>query len=392
MPQRTPRVILAIRHYYPDGGGAEVSAHRLAWGLGQRGVHVEVLTGRYRGRPWHEVVDGVSVRRLYVAGHIPILHELCFLASFAWQLVRRQHHYDVIHVFQTQLAAFVAVLVAKRLGKRVVTSSRGGGKTGDVAMWSHIPGGKCMLGFVGQHADAATGVSTDVVAELQRAGFDPARTWFVPNGVAVSLADEGGKSRCRNLLGLPRDCFIAVFVGRLSHEKGLDVVLDAWQVVVASHPASKLVLVGDGPDRGLLKAKSLAAGLAQSVVFSGKVKTVESYLCAADIFVLPSFTEGMSNALLEAMAVALPVIASRVSGTVDVVQHEENGLLFEVGNVEELAERIISLIESPGQRTRLGAKGRTTIERHFSMDAMVDRYVSLYQSVMGGITMGKQKD
>ena len=128
----------------------------------------------------------------------------------------------------------------------------------------------------------------------------------------------------------------------------------------------------------MLEARTRQAGLTDSVVFTGRVENVEDYLRAADIFVLPSTTEGMSVALLEAMAVGLPVVASRVSGTVDVIKHGENGLLFEPGDVEGLADCITSLIESPNQRAELASQARKTVEQHFSLDRAADRYVALY--------------
>jgi len=128
----------------------------------------------------------------------------------------------------------------------------------------------------------------------------------------------------------------------------------------------------------------MQAGLTDSVVFTGRVDNVDDYLRVADIFVLPSTTEGMSIALLEAMAVGLPVVASRVSGTVDVIKHGKNGLLFEPGNGTGLTDCIISLIESPNRQAELGSQARKTVEQHFSLDRIADRYAALYGSLLSG--------
>ena len=381
---KLPRVLLAIRHFYPDGGGAEVLARRLAERLVQRGLPLSVLTGRYGGRTRAESIDGVLVHRHFIGLYLPVLHELCYLTSLARELVARRHEYDIVHVFQTQLAAYVATIVAKRIGKSVITTSHCAGRYGDMAMWSSLPVGKRLLQTVCANVDVSTGVSKEVMTELHEAGFDPKRTLYLPNGVPIPPLVAGDRSALRADLGLISKAFITVFLGRLTAQKAPELLVDAWEVIRRRYADSQLVLLGDGKKRAMLEVSTMQAGLADSVVFTGRVENVEDYLRAADIFVLPSTTEGMSIALLEAMAVGLPVIASRVSGTVDVIKHGENGLLFEPGNKEDLADCIISLIESPNRRAELGSRARETVEKHFSLDATVDRYVELYRSVLCG--------
>jgi len=352
---KLPRVILAIRHFYPYGGGAEVLARRLAVRLVQRGLPLTVLTGRYGTRPRVERIDGVLVRRHFIGLYVPVFHELCYLTSLAWELVSRRHEYDIVHVFQTHLSAYVAVVIAKRLGKKVVTTNHCSGKYGDMAVWSSLPGGKRLLRTVCANVDATTGVSKDVIAELHEAGFGPECTWYLPNGVPIPSAIPGDRSELRDTLGLRSQAFTSVFVGRLAAQKATELLVDAWKAVLRKHPSSQLVFVGDGQQRAMLEARTRQAGLTGSVVFTGRVENVEDYLRAADIFVLPSTTEGMSIALLEAMAVGLPVVASRVSGTVDVIKHGENGILIEPGDRGALTDCIISLIESPNRQAELGS-------------------------------------
>jgi glycosyltransferase involved in cell wall biosynthesis len=330
------------------------------------------------------MIDGVLVRRHFIGLYVPVFHELCYLASLAWELVFRRHEYDIVHVFQTHLSAYVAVVIAKRLGKKVVTTNHCAGKYGDMAVWSSIPGGMRLLRTVCANVDATTGVSRDVITELHEAGFDPECTWYLPNGVPIPSAIPSDQAALRDTLGLRSRAFISVFVGRLAAQKATDLLVDAWEAVLRKHPSSQLVFVGDGQQRAMLEARTMQAGLAGFVVFTGQVDNVDDYLRAADIFVLPSTTEGMSIALLEAMAVGLPVVASRVSGTVDVIKHGENGLLFEPGNRAGLTDCIISLIESPNRQTKLGSQARKTVEQHFNLDRTADRYVTLYRSLLSG--------
>jgi glycosyltransferase involved in cell wall biosynthesis len=297
-------------------------------------------------------------------------------------LIALRRKYDIVHVFQIQLAAFVAVVLGKRLGKRVVVSSRCAGAAGDMAVWSSIPGGSRLLKTVCAGVDAATAVSTEVRDELLRAGFNSERTYYIPNGVPLSPPTIKTKSMFRRRLGLPQDRFIALFVGRLAEQKAPEFLIEAWKGVIDNHPASRLIFLGDGEKRSELEAEVRTAGMEDFIHFAGRVDDVESYLHAADLFVLPSVTEGMSMALLEAMANRLPVVASRVSGTSDILRHEENGLLFESGDRDGLTAAISSLIESPKRREELGQRARETVEKDYALDKAVDRYYRLYDSLL----------
>ena len=381
---KRPRIILSIRHYFPEGGGAEVLAHRLAVRLVERGLSVTVLTGRYGRKRSSEVLDGVSVHRHFIGAYVPVLHEICYLMSFAWELVARRYEYDIVHVFQTHFSAFIASVIAKRLGKKIVTTSHCAKQSGDMAVWYDLPMGKRLLAAVCSRADVATAVSNDVMNELHEAGFDPQRTHYIPNGVSVDASLERDQRAFRAKLGLPSEGFIGVFVGRLTAQKAPEFLVDTWASIPWTAPAHKLLLIGEGEKQMVLEKRIREKGLEDSVVLTGKVENVEDYLKAADVFILPSVTEGMSMALLEAMATGLPIVASRVSGTVDVVKDGENGLLFESGDREGLIRCLQALTASSALREGLGEKARETVEQRFSLDRMVDRYITLYCSVFYG--------
>jgi glycosyltransferase involved in cell wall biosynthesis len=374
---KRPRIILSIRHYFPDGGGAEVLAHRLAVRLVEKGLSVTVLTGRYGRKRSSEVLDGVSVHRHFIGAYVPVLHEICYLMSFAWELVARRYEYDVVHVF-------ISSVIAKRLGKKIITTSHCAKKSGDMAVWYDLPMGKRLLAAVCSSTDVATAVSNDVMNELHEAGFDPQRIHYIPNGVSVNASLDKDQRAFRAKLGLPSEAFIGVFVGRLTPQKAPEFLVDTWASIPWKAVANKLLLIGEGEKQMLLEKRIKENGLEDSVVLTGKVENVEDYLKAADVFILPSVTEGMSMALLEAMATGLPIVASRVSGTVDVIKDGENGLLFESGDREGLIRCLRAVTASSALREGLGEKARETVEQRFSLDRMVDRYITLYCSVFYG--------
>jgi len=374
-----PRVFLSIRHYYPDGGGAEVLAHRLAVHLVRQRLDLTVLTGRFGRTRRREKMDGVPVLRHFIGVYVPVVHEVCYLLSLARELFARRNDYDVIHVFQTNLSACVASLIGKRLGKRIVTTCHNAGEQGDISTLSSLPGGGRLLQLVCQKVDGATGVSKDVVHQMLAVGFSRKRTWYVPNGVPHPLPDRINRASIRSRFGLGKGEICAVFVGRLAVEKALDLLIDAWGEITQRYRRAKLVLVGDGKSRELLEKQARETGVGEAVAFVGKVDDVASYLFAADLFVLPSVTEGMSMALLEAMALGLPVVASRVGGTVDVIADRRNGLLFESGDKEGLIRCITSLIASKKLRTELGRAARKDFLERFSIEVTADHYLHVYR-------------
>lgn len=155
--------------------------------------------------------------------------------------------------------------------------------------------------------------------------------------------------------GNVREEFI-LSVGGLAKNKGNDLVLKAFQKVHVSHPQWRLVIVGDGPERGALQALSTELGIDQWTEFVGRRRHVEQYMSTAGIFVLASRFEGFPNVLIEAMATGAPVVSSNCPhGPSEIVAHENNGVLFDVDDLNGLANALNDLIEQPAKRSSLGS-------------------------------------
>ena len=147
-----------------------------------------------------------------------------------------------------------------------------------------------------------------------------------------------------------------ICVGRLSPEKGQAGLLRAFAKLRAKHPELRLRLVGDGPDRASLEALAKELGLSDAVMFAGRLPEEDTLaeIARADLLVLPSFMEGLPIVLMEAMAVGVPVIASRVAGIPELVEDDETGLLFTPSNWDELASRIDLLLGDEALRDEAG--------------------------------------
>jgi len=173
-----------------------------------------------------------------------------------------------------------------------------------------------------------------------------------------------------------------LFVGRLNPIKGLDVLVRAWGLLPRRmRDKALLVLVGDGPEKAKLLDSVEQLGLAESVRLVGAQRAVREYYWAADIFVLPSRSEGLSGALVEAMACGLPCIASNVGGAPDLIKDGRNGSLFASEDPDQLASKLAAMLGMPDRWAEIGMLGRQTVVEYADMDLVVDRLRNLYREL-----------
>jgi glycosyltransferase involved in cell wall biosynthesis len=366
--------------------GAERQAYLTAKALLKRNVEVSVLTRRYAGLPSFERVEGIPVYRLAAPGNRMAASLSFTVASLLW-LAGNRENWTILHGFQLLSPTTIAVLAKLILGGRVVArmacSSAGGTRFGDVNRIRQAPMTalrRHLLGYV----DVFVVLNEEGRRDLAEFGLGERPVRLIPNGVDTELFCPYPRSRLaakRRGLGLPVEGTIGVFVGRLSESKGLDRLLAAWRGVIRdSRKAAYLVIIGSGTLGPRLEA--WANGLGKNVRFLGTRDHVQDYLQAADLFVLPSLAEGMSNALLEAMACGLPVVATDVGGSGEVIESSMNGIVVPPDDVDALHTAISYLIHHPAQARELGQAARQTIVARYSVDAIVDQYLALYASVM----------
>ena len=177
---------------------------------------------------------------------------------------------------------------------------------------------------------------------------------------------------------LPAVSNIVVAAGRLSPEKGFDVLIEAAAEVIRVEPATGFVLFGEGPLRSDLERRVADRGLADRVVLPGFRADLDSLLPAADVVVLPSFTEGLPNVALEASAAGVPVVATAVGGTPEVVADGETGFLVPPGDPAALADKLLCLLRDPALRSRMGAAGRRRMRERFTFAAQAKAYLDLF--------------
>lgn len=219
---------------------------------------------------------------------------------------------------------------------------------------------------------------------LRRGIGRPERFVVIPSGVDFAPIDAARTQRraTRAALGIAPDAPVIGCVARLVPIKDHATLLAAFQRVAAAVPRAVLLLVGDGPLRGDLEARATALGIGDRVRFLGLRTDVPRLLAAMDLFALASLNEGMGRVLVEAMAMGLPVVATRVAGIVDVVRDGESGLLVPPQDPEGMAAAIVALLRDPGLRRQMGEAGRRGVVPGYSVETMVARLRALYRETL----------
>ena len=207
---------------------------------------------------------------------------------------------------------------------------------------------------------------------------------IVLNGIPVQRFNGSAERRqcARRVLGLSDDLLVIGCVGRLVQLKNQRLMIECMPALLRLQPKLRLVIVGDGPLESVLRAQAFTLGVAAHVDFLGQRTDVADLLPAFDIFALPSLTEGLSIALLEACATGLAVVATNVGGNTEIIRDGQTGLLVPVDDHDALLSALHSLLTDPALRARLGSSASEWVGDHASIDALCSTYNRFYLRAM----------
>lgn len=234
-------------------------------------------------------------------------------------------------------------------------------------------------------ADSVVTVCEAFARELTLAGVQRKRIHVQHNSIRVEPTSNLDEAKLlRERLGVSNEQRLVLTVGRLSREKAQIDLLVAFNELLKHKPAvdAKLLIVGDGPERGRLAATVHAFGLSERVIFTGEVTNVQPYYAAADVFVLPSHSEGSPYVLLEAMAAGVPVVATAVGGVPEMVKHEESALLVPSVDPRAMASAIARILSEPGLAKRLTGSASSLVSTAYAPETQIRSLVKLYLSLV----------
>lgn len=369
------KVAMVMQSYLPRLGGAERQLDAVSMRLKQVGFQPFILTRRYRNMEPFEVIHGIPVYRVPAPAPQP-LAAFCFLLFGLLRLVKEKP--NLIHAYELLSPTDLSLTAKSILKTPLVIKVLRGGYLGDLHKLNTHFMGKGRISRVVRSDSVFIAISREIQEELIKAGVDMGRIRFVPNGVDTSVYQPiptNLKAQLRKDLMLPGH-FVFLYSGRLSPEKNLDWLLNVWGKFQEKKQAT-LMVIGSGPAAPLFEEGTLP-----NVRFEGYVDHPQIYYQAADAFVLPSKTEGLSNALLEAMACGLPVIATNVGAAPEVVNNGENGFLIHPGDSDALLLAMEKIYTHPKLRREFGQKGRERVNSDFSLDCTVQKLVGIYDDLL----------
>jgi glycosyltransferase involved in cell wall biosynthesis len=366
--------------YPPTVGGTEIQCARLSEALVARGVEVRVVT---RGRDHlsrQETMGGVLVRRARGRAERRTwprraVDAVGFLAHVVAEVRRfRGTPGSIIHHHGLSMTLVAARLAAGAHPPPIVAKVMGGGAAGECArvasqrrFWP--------VRWVLAHVDRFVALQPSLRDELVALGVASQKVEILPNG--VPLPSDPAVTPGREKLARQK---MVLFGGRLDALKNLDSLLEAWVQVVKLHPDARLTLAGDGPERSRLQERSRGLGIATSVDLPGFRADYPRLVAECAVFVLPSRSEGMSNALLEAMAAGRACLVSDIDENRFTLG--DAGWYFPMGDAGALADRLHELLASDEESRRLGAAARRRIEESFTLEVVVERYLELYRALL----------
>lgn len=369
-------VTMIIQSYHPHVGGAERQLAALAPLLKDKGIEINIVTRRYSGLPPFEVINEVPVYRIPAPGP-KVLASLFF--TMAALLIIKKLDPDVIHAHELLSPTTTAVAAKRWFGVPVVAKVLRGGMLGDINRLINRPFGPRRMTLFKQYVNAFIVISQEINNELLQHGIPSERCFYNPNGVDTkkfSPLSPAEKIKLRRKLDLPEGLLV-IFTGRLSREKRIDQLVKLWPGVSSACAQVNLLVLGTGEEEKTLKQQA-----GDGIIFLGSVDDVSPYLQSADIFVLPSATEGLSNALLEGMSSGLPAIATKVGGAMDVITSNQNGLLIQPDNPEQLKKTLIKVLNDDDLRTHLGLEARKKIVDEYDIVNVATRLRNLYTQVV----------
>lgn len=374
------RILLINYEFPPVGGGAANATSFLARALVELGHEVTVLTtafGPLHGATTESGVDVVRVRTLRRSADrsnpVEMLSFLLAAAIPGLRLARRRGFNFTMALF-TIPSGPIACLLRLALGIPYLVSLRGGDVPGFVPEINRIHRLIAPLRRAVLRRACAVVANSDSLARLSESA-DPFPVKVIPNGVdPLAFAPEGSVEP-----GAENE-FRILFVGRLHSQKNVGALLES-AAALATLPGPRVVveIVGDGPERPALAKLAEQTGVTRVLRWHGWLDKQQVLACyrRAHVFVNPSLYEGMPNTVLEAMACAVPVVASRVGGNQDLVVEDETGFLFDLAAPQQMTAALQRMRLDPSLGPRLGARGRQRVIDGFSWSSVASQYLRL---------------
>ncbi|MFD2228576.1 glycosyltransferase [Alkalimarinus sediminis] len=365
------KVYYLIDHFKDPYAGTEGQLYALIKALVEQKKRIEV--GVFRNSDY--IKSGDFPCSVKVLGITKMFSPVAFFKLFQLGFYLRKNNFKLVHIFFND-ASVIAPIVLKLFGIKVIISRR------DMGFW-YTDTLKKILKFNANFVDGCI-CNSEAVKQVtvDSEGYALSQVHVVYNGLPphkLAKVDKLQQTDDSKTIGI---------VANIRPVKRIQDLVSAFAIVKKTVQQAKLVIVGDGDNTSLLH-QATALGVADAIEFTGAQKNVAQYIAQFDVATLTSESEGLSNAIIEYMVYSKPVVCSRVGGNPELVEHGTNGLLYDVTNVEQLAEHLIKLLQDSALSEEYGRNGREKVEKEFSIQQMVTNTLSIYSKY--GYSVGQNQ-
>ncbi|HAH32673.1 MAG TPA: hypothetical protein DCL44_10215 [Elusimicrobia bacterium] len=376
-------VLMISQTFYPVLGGTEKQAFELSKALVKKGVKVTVITRRTGALAAREIIDGVKIERFKTFG-AGVLDSFVFMLKTFFYMLAKRAEYDAAHVHLASSHAVAAVFAGRLAGKKIVIKLGGGRGVDEITLSRGTFLGRLKLRFFSLAGPELLVMNGGVYEWLKNSReFSGLKLRQFRNGVDTGkytppLYHE--KISAKTAVGLGND-IVFLFVGRLVPEKRIREFVELWAELLAEEqakPKIHLMIVGEGPEGKNLASAIANLELGSSVTLAGPKDDLLPYYRAADVFILPSISEGLSNSMLEAMSCGVAIMASRVGGAKDAVIEGESGCLFDPLNRQEIKQCLRRHIADRSLSVKMGERARLTAVEQYSMARVAAEMLEIY--------------
>jgi glycosyltransferase involved in cell wall biosynthesis len=359
---------MLIPSFYPLIGGSETQVLLLSKALIELGVKVFVVTRKIDScTKINDCIEGVLVKRL-----VYICKPYTFsISSLVWLIINHRN-YDLIFIHTLDSPSLTACICKMILNKPIIIKIRGGGL--EIGLLKK-PLGSVRWRILRKYTDKFVALTSIAAKELMDHGISQDRIIKQPNGVIIPSSSE---------LENHAPKYLAVSVGRIDPIKRPEILLEVWRMVVDSIPGAILLIIGDGPFYNTLQEKIINLGLNNNIIITGIIQNadVKKMLMDSEVFVHCSKSEGMSNAMLEAISHGLPIVCTRFPGVEEVVRHGYNGFICDPDNIEEIASELIRILCDNELRGYMGRNSRKISIEKYSIEHIAQHYKKEFQELL----------
>jgi glycosyltransferase involved in cell wall biosynthesis len=358
-------------------GGAETQARMLAEEFVKRGHTASILGHSVETTTLHYAGRDIQVRKIRIIRQMKALRAVSYIFSLSTYLLTHRQQFDIVYCrFVREATLTVSFLkYLFRLKLPLVGCTASIGKIGDAEYIRSLPFSNFIVSVLNKHCNYINNISPATEHELRALGINPASLTLIPNGIRfLNIGPKDYVNKKRQI----------VFLGRLSPEKGLEYLLQAFRQVLDSGIDCSLHIIGDGPQKDNLFKQCEELLLNNRVTFYGHIENnkIINTLKQFDIFVMPSLYEGFCTAIIEAMFAGLPVIATR-SGGPEFFVEQQVGRICDTANAMQLAANMLDLLQrDDSELLSIGRRGRNKVINKFDINSVAEQYLDLFKTLL----------